>query len=341
MALVLPGYELQPTQKPYEDIGRIGWYVLDTHTSRKLDWATLLLRMGYGEMILWEGTEKDSSSPEWKAINNAVGQIPAMIGLKLNEQGLAAGLTQWPESETRYSSQGDVEGAGTLIQVSPIEDFILNWYKSTNGLFYNTVSKCVYFPAEADGGAPNNAKIFLDIVRQLCMQSPPTATSYCGEWTRRSIPWPEKGWDSADNKQLLIVSDMAFTQPGGPPSTKIPVAPFLVSDWSAPDYTDTDAWVAIPDVFDGGGNQCYLTAEDGKGDLSTCISAATIYGYSPTFEAAYKRWLENCSPTVETITSAPVDSVNPAPVDTCSMAVDSNGYLLHWAYGGPCDPFRN
>jgi hypothetical protein len=138
----------------------------------------------------------------WLALSAATGGLPANTGLTLNQQGLDAGLRQWPESPVEYSYQGDIRLSNAFILLSPMatEDVIFNFYKSTNGLYYNTLSECVYFPAEADGSAPNNAKVFLDIVRQLCTQSPPADTP-CTSWTRLSSP---TGPITPQNTQLLL-----------------------------------------------------------------------------------------------------------------------------------------
>lgn len=341
MFSMMPGYRSNPMQKPYQGLGSTGWYVFDTVENQKLDWAIVLSEAGYGDLKKGSGTSQPVGSRIWLEMEAAMGSLPATYGLGLNQQGIDAGLKKWPEAEVEYSYQGNIAydptspvGTGVFVKVASVDGVMLNWYRSTNGLFFNTVSECIYFPAEADGSAPSNAKIFLDIVRQLCTQSPPASSSTCGEWTRKSIPYPDPGWNTDANINLLVYTDLAYTPAGGSIETIIPIAPFMVNGYTLPVYDDPtagDTWVQIPGVVDGGGNSCYLTAEGGKGEIFHALLSAIPYGYSPTFEAAYKLWLENCgadgfnplnnpstsSTPLGTITSAPATSVNPTPVDPC------------------------
>ena len=301
MFSMLPGYRSNPMQKPYQGLGSTGWYVFDTVENQKLDWAIVLSEAGYGDLKKGSGTSQPVGSRIWLEMEAAMGSLPATHGLGLNQQGIDAGLKKWPEAEVEYSYQGNIAydptspvGTGVFVKVASVDGVMLNWYRSTNGLFFNTVSECIYFPAEADGSAPSNAKIFLDIVRQLCTQSPPASSSTCGEWTRKSIPYPDLGWNTAANINLLAYEDLAFTPNNGQLGpASIPLSPFLVTVFPA--QAMPGEWVKVPGGAGPSGEDIYLRADDGKGNLYTCAAETIVYGYSPTFEAAYKRWLEDCS----------------------------------------------
>jgi hypothetical protein len=182
MFAVFPGYTEEPIQKPYQGIGATGWYVINTETNQILDWRAILTEAGYGETLFWSGAAAGGDIAEW--LDLVVGGLPATPGIILNEQGIAAGLKQWPTAEVSYSSQGGVgfvpgspefaaRGTGTDLKVLPESNTIKNFYKSVSGKFYETISQCLYFPEEEEGVVPHNAQVFLSIVRGLCQSSPP------------------------------------------------------------------------------------------------------------------------------------------------------------------------